>query len=49
MTAGANHDILFALNPTTDPVPAARRAELMADPGFGRVFTDNMVTIAWTA
>lgn len=25
------------------------RAALMADPGFGRVFTDHMVTIRWTA
>jgi branched-chain amino acid aminotransferase len=49
MTAGANHDISFALNPTAEPVSPARRAELMADPGFGRVFTDHMVTIAWTA
>jgi branched-chain amino acid aminotransferase len=42
-------DISFALHPTTEPVPAARRAELLADPGFGRVFTDHMVTISWTA
>jgi branched-chain amino acid aminotransferase len=49
MTADANHDISFALNPTAEPVPAGRRAELMADPGFGRVFTDHMVTITWTA
>jgi branched-chain amino acid aminotransferase len=49
MTAGANHDISFTLNPAAEPVPAARRAELMANPGFGRVFTDHMVTIAWTA
>ncbi len=49
MTADANHDISFTLNPTAEPVAAARRAELMANPGFGRVFTDHMVTIAWTA
>jgi len=34
------------LNPT--PVPAARRAEILADPGFGRHFTDHMVTAVWT-
>jgi branched-chain amino acid aminotransferase len=30
------------------PVPADRRAEIVADPGFGRYFTDHMVTIRWT-
>jgi branched-chain amino acid aminotransferase len=49
MTAGANHDISFAIHPSAEPVPAGRRAEVLADPGFGRVFTDHMVTIAWTA
>jgi len=29
------------------PVPASRRAEIVADPGFGRYFTDHMVTIRW--
>jgi branched-chain amino acid aminotransferase len=31
------------------PVPAARRSEIVAAPGFGRYFTDHMVTIRWTA
>ncbi|MBX5447463.1 MAG: branched-chain amino acid aminotransferase [Acidothermus cellulolyticus] len=35
------------LNP--NPVPDGERARLLADPGFGRVFTDHMVTITWTA
>ena len=48
MTADAAHDVRFAIHPALQPVPAARRAELMAEPGFGRVFTDHMVTIAWT-
>jgi len=30
------------------PVPAHERTALLADPGFGRVFTDHMVTIRWT-
>ena len=30
------------------PVPAAERAAAIADPGFGKVFTDHMVTIEWT-
>jgi len=29
------------------PVPASERAELLRDPGFGRVFTDHMVTIRY--
>lgn len=31
------------------PLGAADRGELMADPGFGRHFTDNMATAVWTA
>ena len=34
---------LIALNP--DPASAQRRAEILADPGFGRYFTDHMVRI----
>ncbi len=36
----------FEANP--NPVDPARRAGLLADPGFGRVFTDHMVTIRYT-
>ena len=32
----------FPLNPTASPTPADVRAERIADPGFGRVFTDHM-------
>ncbi|MHA6621912.1 branched-chain amino acid aminotransferase [Pseudonocardia sp. DLS-67] len=39
----------FSRTPHPSPVPAARRAEMVADPGFGRYFTDHMVTIRWTA
>jgi branched-chain amino acid aminotransferase len=28
--------------------PAAERDRLLADPGFGRVFTDHMIVIEWT-
>ncbi|MCU1649306.1 MAG: branched-chain amino acid aminotransferase, partial [Pseudonocardia sp.] len=34
------------LNPA--PATAQRRAEILADPGFGRYFTDHMVTIRWS-
>src|SRR5258708_6171657 len=42
-------DIQFAVHPSASPVPGVRRAELLAQPGFGRVFTDHMVTMSWTA
>ncbi|MCY7340912.1 MAG: branched-chain amino acid aminotransferase [Pseudonocardia sp.] len=39
----------FTRIPHPAPTAAARRAEIVADPGFGRHFTDHMVTITWTA
>ena len=30
------------------PLPHAQRAEIVAAPGFGRYFTDHMVTVRWT-
>ena len=36
----------FEANP--NPVGPMRRAELLTDPGFGRVFTDHMVTIRYS-
>jgi branched-chain amino acid aminotransferase len=48
MTAGASPEITFAAHPTARPVPATRRAELLAEPGFGRVFTDHMITLRWS-
>jgi branched-chain amino acid aminotransferase len=35
------------LRPSASPVSAERRAELLVDPGFGRIFTDHMVTIRY--
>lgn len=40
-------DLTFEHDPHPCPVPAAERARLLADPGFGRVFTDHMVTIRY--
>ena len=40
---------LFTRTPHPAPVPADRRAQIVADPGFGRYFTDHMVTIRWKA
>ena len=40
---------LIALKPTGSPLAAAERESRLAEPGFGRFFTDNMVTVAWDA
>src|ERR1700730_17688054 len=44
----AHQKIIFSFSPTSKPVGADVRTELLKDPGFGRVFTDHMVTIRWT-
>jgi branched-chain amino acid aminotransferase len=38
----------FVRHPHPSPVPAAKRAELLANPGFGRVFSDHMITIRYS-
>ena len=43
----AQPKIAFSCSPTSKPVGAEARADLLKDPGFGRVFTDHMVTIRW--
>jgi len=35
------------IRPNANPVSAAERAALLVEPGFGRVFTDHMVTIRY--
>src|SRR6478736_7776051 len=40
--------LTFARHPHPSPVSAAKRAELLANPGFGRVFSDHMVTIRYS-
>lgn len=37
----------FDIRPNPEPVSDVERASLLADPGFGRVFTDHMVTIRY--
>jgi branched-chain amino acid aminotransferase len=39
----------FPVTRTTNPVPAAEREAMLADPGLGRYFTDHMTTARWTA
>jgi branched-chain amino acid aminotransferase len=38
----------FSVQPTATPTAPERLAEILAAPGFGRVFTDHMVTVRWT-
>ena len=38
----------LSLQLTGDPTPEARRAEILAAPGFGLHFTDHMVLVEWT-
>jgi branched-chain amino acid aminotransferase len=45
MTTDAPH---FAFEQNPSPVSDADRAALLIDPGFGRVFTDHMVTIRYS-
>jgi branched-chain amino acid aminotransferase len=45
MSGGETLD--FEIRPNPAPVSAVERAALMANPGFGRVFTDHMVTIRY--
>ena len=40
--------IEFAVRPHAAPVSPEKRAELLANPGFGRVFTDHMVVIRYS-
>jgi branched-chain amino acid aminotransferase len=37
----------FEIHPNPAPVSAAERAAMLANPGFGRIFTDHMVTIRY--
>ena len=37
----------LVFEPAARPVPAEERAKLLADPGFGRVFTDHMAIIEY--
>ena len=39
----------FLVQPHPNPLPAADRAKVLADPGFGRHFTDHMAYARWEA
>ncbi|HVT21159.1 MAG TPA: branched-chain amino acid aminotransferase [Mycobacteriales bacterium] len=38
----------FSVEPTPHPTSPERLAEILAAPGFGKYFTDHMVTVEWT-
>ncbi|MFG2919697.1 branched-chain amino acid aminotransferase [Kitasatospora sp. NPDC048298] len=48
MSTATQAPITFDLKPSAHPLPAAEREARLTNPGFGRVFTDHMVTIRWT-
>jgi branched-chain amino acid aminotransferase len=48
MNASPSGDLEFEIRASSTPVPAAVRAEKLAAPGFGAVFTDHMATIRWS-
>jgi branched-chain amino acid aminotransferase len=48
MNASQNGELDFDIRASTAAAPADRRAQLLAAPGFGSVFTDHMASIRWT-
>ena len=44
---GGDHHLDFEIVPNPRPIPASERAALLANPGFGRIFSDHMVTIRY--
>ena len=44
----ATQDLLWQVQPNATPKSDEERAALLVDPGFGKVFTDNMVDICWS-
>ncbi len=44
----ADGELQFSIEPNPAALAEAARAALLEDPGFGRVFTDHMVTVTWT-
>ncbi len=38
----------FPVETHPHPVPASERAKLLENPGFGKLFTDHMVTLRWS-
>ncbi|HST93182.1 MAG TPA: branched chain amino acid aminotransferase, partial [Microvirga sp.] len=39
----------FRVSPNPNAVPLTDRERFLESPGFGRIFTDHMVTVTWEA
>jgi len=48
MTMASDPPLEIAREHSTSLVPEERRSQVLASPGFGRTFTDHMITIDWT-
>jgi branched-chain amino acid aminotransferase len=48
MTDSPTPEISFEILASATPLSAAEREQIMAEPGFGSVFTDHMATIRWS-
>ncbi len=44
----AEQGLTWAVTRNEDPTPAAEREAILANPGFGKHFTDHMVDICWS-
>ncbi|MEI8403413.1 MAG: branched chain amino acid aminotransferase, partial [Alcaligenaceae bacterium] len=44
----AQSSLAFHSTKSTKPMPQAEREAIVANPGFGKYFTDHMVSIDWT-
>lgn len=42
-------DIPLRIERASSPMPAEERAAVLAEPGFGKIFTDHMLVMPWTA
>ena len=47
-TSEAAATLTYAVERRPDPMPDSELARVLADPGFGKFFTDHMVTATWT-
>lgn len=45
---GSSSVLPFKIEKNSNPVSDAKREELLANPGFGRIFTDHMAVVQWT-
>jgi len=48
MTQTGGDGLAFAIEQNPAPMGSAQRAAIVRDPGFGRSFTDHMISITWT-